>query len=266
MKLNRAQQLVYGDAILLGMAIGRGGAGESKPERVNQSLLPTPSSTEKVVFGKIADPLATISCGGNISSSSSSKAASSPFQTFLGITGMDHEIPNDILVERPNPNEVASTVPGHDDCILVRTWLIPQAGLLFLISLMLKEVMARCGLTFMQVSTNFVRTAFVVDTLMRKEGLPFSTSDLLNVYTVVRPKREPGTNIFAGNHYLKLRNSQQPWSRMVTENPDNDLYLDEFVWVSKNWKFRPGDDGLWSFSRTYGSIDGGFNKPLQGRF
>ncbi|GFS31589.1 hypothetical protein Acr_00g0018240 [Actinidia rufa] len=46
-----------------------------------------PSSTEKVVFGKIADPLATISCSGNISSSSSSKAASSPFQTFLSITG-----------------------------------------------------------------------------------------------------------------------------------------------------------------------------------
>ncbi|GFZ10925.1 protein kinase superfamily protein [Actinidia rufa] len=35
------------------------------------SVLSTPSSTEKVFFGKIADPLATISCGGNISSSSS---------------------------------------------------------------------------------------------------------------------------------------------------------------------------------------------------
>ncbi|GFZ18356.1 hypothetical protein Acr_27g0000950 [Actinidia rufa] len=28
------------------------------------SLLPTPLSTENVVFGKIADPLATMSCGG----------------------------------------------------------------------------------------------------------------------------------------------------------------------------------------------------------
>ena len=72
---------------------------------------------------------------------------------------------------------------------------------------MLKEMMARCGLTFMKVSINFVRTVLTVDALMRREGLPFSTSDLMNVYTVVRPMREPITNLFASNHYLRLRNN-----------------------------------------------------------
>ena len=56
---------------------------------------------------------------------------------------------------------------------------------------MLKEVMARCHLTFMLVFVNFVRTVLVVDTLMHQMKLPFSVEDLLHVYTVVRPKREP---------------------------------------------------------------------------
>ena len=96
----------------------------------------------------------------------------------------------------------------------------------------------------MQVSINFVMTVLAVDTLMRREGLPFSASDLLNVYTIVRSKREPSMNFFKRNHYLRLRNNQQPLSRLVTENPNKDLYLDEFVWVSRNWTFQFGDDGL----------------------
>ncbi|PSS08287.1 hypothetical protein CEY00_Acc18622 [Actinidia chinensis var. chinensis] len=44
-----------------------------------------------------------------------------------------------------------------------------------------------------------------------------------------------GTNLFTGNHYLLLRNSQQqPWSRLLIENPEKDLYLDEFVSVLGN--------------------------------
>ena len=46
--------------------------------------------------------------------------------------------------------------------------------------------MARYGLTFMQVSINFMRTMPVVDTLMRRERLPFSTLDLLHIYTKVK--------------------------------------------------------------------------------
>ena len=52
------------------------------------------------------------------------------------------------------------------DRILVRTWLVYQARLRFLISPLLKEVMARCCLTFMQVSVNFDRTMLVMDTLI----------------------------------------------------------------------------------------------------
>ena len=80
----------------------------------------------------------------------------------------DHGIPNDILIEKPGPNEDANVVEGNGNHIPVRTWLIHQAGLRFIISPMLKEVMARCRLTFMQVSVNFVKTVLAMDTLMRR--------------------------------------------------------------------------------------------------
>ncbi|GFZ19720.1 hypothetical protein Acr_28g0004250 [Actinidia rufa] len=57
----------------------------------------------------------------------------------------------------------------------------------------------------------------VVDTLMRQVELPFSVADLLYMYTVVRPKREPGTPFFIGK-----------------------------------WEFRAGDDSLFSFPRHNG--------------
>ncbi|GFY95432.1 hypothetical protein Acr_10g0008170 [Actinidia rufa] len=136
--------------------------------------------------------------------------------------------PDDILIEHPDPNEVST-----------------------------KEVMTNCGLTFMQVSINFVRTVMAIDTLMGREGLSFSASDLLNVYTVVRPKREFNTNLFPGNHYLRLRKNQQSWSRLVTKKPNKDLYLDEFIWVLENWKLWAGNDWVWSFKRTKGSITNG---------
>ena len=77
-------------------------------------------------------------------------------------------------------------------------------------SLTLQDVMAHCHLTFMQVSVNFVRTILTVDTLMYQMKLPFSVEDLLHVYTVVWPKKEPDTPFLKGNHYLNLRNPRQP--------------------------------------------------------
>ena len=56
---------------------------------------------------------------------------------------------------------------------------------------MLKEVMARCHLAFMQVSANFVLTVLTGDTLMSQLELPFSAEDLLHVYTVVQPIKKP---------------------------------------------------------------------------
>ncbi|GFY87931.1 hypothetical protein Acr_05g0015700 [Actinidia rufa] len=46
---------------------------------------------------------------------------------------------------------------------------------------------------------------------------------------------------------------------MLTKNSDKNLYLDEFVWISSNWEFWPGDDGLWAFPRTNVRINDGFN-------
>ena len=71
----------------------------------------------------------------------------------------DHDIPHDKLLERPRKTRSqrgSAIVEGHGDRISVRTWLIHQAGLRFPISPILKEVMARYRLTFMQVLMNFV--------------------------------------------------------------------------------------------------------------
>ena len=86
--------------------------------------------------------------------------------TVLARFRRDPEIPNDVLIKRHCPSKVAVMVRGHDDRIPLRTWLIHQASLWVLVSPMFKEVMARCGLTFMQVSINFVRTVLAIDILM----------------------------------------------------------------------------------------------------
>ena len=112
--------------------------------------------------------------------------------------------------------------------IPVRICLIYQAGLRFPISPLLKEVMACYRLTFMQVSVNFIRTMLVVHTLMQILHKPFSAEELLHVYTMVRPK-EPSNPLYEGNHYLHLRKLDQPQTRLVTDNLDKDLFLDEFV-------------------------------------
>ena len=61
--------------------------------------------------------------------------------------------------------------------------------------------------------------------------LSFNAEDLLHVYTVVRLKKEPRLPLWKGNHYLHLRNPYQPQTRFVTDYPNKDLFLDEFVWV-----------------------------------
>ena len=61
----------------------------------------------------------------------------------------DHGIPDDIQLERSDPNEDANLVEGNEDQIAIRIWLIHQDGLQLPISPMLKELMARYHLTFM---------------------------------------------------------------------------------------------------------------------
>ena len=86
----------------------------------------------------------------------------------------DHSIPDDIQIERSGPNEDANLVKGNENRISVQIWMIHHAGLWFSISPMLKEVMACCCLTFMQVLVNFVRTVLAIDTLMCQQELHFS--------------------------------------------------------------------------------------------
>ncbi|GFS33558.1 hypothetical protein Acr_00g0029260 [Actinidia rufa] len=134
-----------------------------------------------------------------------------------------------------------------------------DVGLRFSINSLLKEAMACCRLTFMQVSVNFVRTVLTMDMLIRILDKTFGAEDFFNVYTVVRPKREPGNPLYTGNHYLCLRNPNQPQTRLVDSNPSKDMFLDEFIWVLGGWEFRAGDDGLWSFPRYNDHLPNNFN-------
>ena len=82
----------------------------------------------------------------------------------------------------------------------------------------------------MQMSVNFVQNVLLVDALMRQEKLPSLVMDFLNIYNVVRPKHDTEFGTYSDNHYLMIRNSKEPQSRLVLENLSKDLYLNEFVW------------------------------------
>ncbi|GFZ14313.1 hypothetical protein Acr_24g0005030 [Actinidia rufa] len=50
---------------------------------------------------------------------------------------------------------------------------------------------------------------------------------------------------------------------MIIRTQKKHFYLNDFVWVSKSWEFQLGDDELWSFPRTNGSIDDGLNSYIR---
>ncbi|GFY82979.1 hypothetical protein Acr_02g0012190 [Actinidia rufa] len=81
--------------------------------------------------------------------------------------------------------------------------------------------------------------------------------------SIVWPKNVLGNPFYEGNHYLCLRKPNQPQTRLVTGNPDKDMFLDEFFWVSGSWEFRAGDDGPWSFSRYNGRLPDKFNNRFK---
>ncbi|PSS08085.1 Phosphatidylinositol 4,5-bisphosphate 3-kinase [Actinidia chinensis var. chinensis] len=143
--------------------------------------------------------------------------------------------------------------------------MIYQDGVWFPSSPIMKEVVARYHITFMQVFVNFVQIMLTMDTLMCQMKLAFSASDLLHVYTVVRPKREPCTPFLKGNHYLHLKNLCQPQTRLVTDNLDKDMFLNEFVWVSGKREFQAKDDGLWLFLRYNCCLPNNFSELLRCR-
>ncbi|GFZ18692.1 hypothetical protein Acr_27g0004310 [Actinidia rufa] len=146
-------------------------------------------------------------------------AALNKFQT-------NHDIPDGVQIERPQPNEDANLVGGHGNRILIRIWLIHKAGLRFPISPLLKEVMARCRLTFMHVSVNFVRTELVMDTLTHQMKLPFNAEFVAHLYN--------GTAEEGAGHTLLGR--------------------------VPGW-----DDNLWSFPRYNGRLPDNFNDRFKRR-
>ncbi|GFS37066.1 hypothetical protein Acr_00g0049540 [Actinidia rufa] len=135
---------------------------------------------------------------------------------------VDHRIPDDIVIERPGPNDDADWVEGEGNRMPIRTWFIYQAGLRFPLSKLLRTVLSICGLTFMQISVNFVRTVLAVEALMQREGLEFTAEDLFHVY--------------------------------FTDSPDKDQYLNNFTWVSGQWEFPADGPDPFSVPRHRGYV------------
>ncbi|GFY87801.1 hypothetical protein Acr_05g0014400 [Actinidia rufa] len=167
---------------------------------------------------------------------------------------VDHRIPDDVGIERPGPNDDADWVEGEGNRMPIRIWFIYQAGLRFPFSKLLRTVLSICWLTFMQVSVNFVRTVMAVEALMQREGLEFTAEDLFHVYCVAKPRRNPETQMLEGNHYLCLRKPNQPQTRLVTDFPDKDQYLNDFIWVSGQWEFPVDEPDPFSVPRHRGYV------------
>ncbi|GFS40363.1 hypothetical protein Acr_00g0068120 [Actinidia rufa] len=142
---------------------------------------------------------------------------------------VDHRIPDDVVIKRPGPNDDADWVEGEGNRMPIRTWFIYQAGLRFPLSKLLRTVLSICGLTFMQVSMNFVRTVLAVESLMQREGLEFTAEDLFH-------------------------------TRLVTDSPDKDQYLNDFIWVSGQWEFPVDEPDPFSIPRHRGYVPVGFNR------
>ncbi|GFZ19786.1 hypothetical protein Acr_28g0004910 [Actinidia rufa] len=136
---------------------------------------------------------------------------------------VDHRIPDDVVIERPGPNDDADCVEG-------------------------------------EVSVNFVRTMLAVEALMQRERLEFTAEDLFHVYCVVKPRKNPETQMLEGNHYLRLRKPNQPQTRLVTDSPDKDQYLNGFIWVSGQWEFPVDEPDPFSVPRHRGYVPVGFNR------
>jgi len=175
---------------------------------------------------------------------------------------LDYRIPDNVVIERPGPNDDADWVEGEGNRMPIRTWFIYQAGLRFPVSKLLRHVLSICGLTFMQVSVNFVRTVLAVEALMRREHLEFTADDLLHVYCLVKPRRNPETLVLEGNHYLRLRQPNQPQTRLVTDSPDKDQYLNDFIWVSGQWEFPDNEPDPFSIPRHRGYVPVGVDHFL----
>ncbi|GFY87563.1 hypothetical protein Acr_05g0012020 [Actinidia rufa] len=142
---------------------------------------------------------------------------------------VDHRIPDDVVIERPGPNDDADWVEGEGNRVPIRTCLC-----------------------------DFVRTVLAVETLMRREGLEFTVEDLFHVYCVVKPRKNPETQMLEGNHYLRLRKPNQPQTRLVTDSPDKDQHLNDFIWVSGQWEFLVNEPDPFSVPRHRGYVPIGY--------
>ncbi|GFZ08577.1 hypothetical protein Acr_20g0003850 [Actinidia rufa] len=57
-----------------------------------------------------------------------------------------------------------------------------------------------------------------------------------------------------GNHYLRLRKPNQPQTRLVTDSPDKDQYLNDFIWISGQWEFPACELDPFSIPRHRGYV------------
>ncbi|GFZ21895.1 hypothetical protein Acr_29g0010570 [Actinidia rufa] len=148
---------------------------------------------------------------------------------------VDHRIPDDVVIERPGPNDDADWVEGEGNRMPIRTWFIYQAGLRFPLSKLLRTVLSIYGLTFIQISVNFVRIVLAVEALMQREGLEFTAEDLF--------------------HEAKSASDEVTYRFPKQISVFERLYL-----VSGQWEFPTDEPDPFSVPRHRGYVPVGFNR------
>ncbi|GFS38826.1 hypothetical protein Acr_00g0059660 [Actinidia rufa] len=78
--------------------------------------------------------------------------------------------------------------------------------------------------------------------LLKEMKLHFSAKDLLPIYIVVQPRMESDTPFLAANYFLHLKDPHLQQTRLVTNDLDKDLFLDEFDYgLNDRFKCRSKD-------------------------
>ncbi|PSS33112.1 Stress response protein [Actinidia chinensis var. chinensis] len=134
----------------------------------------------------------------------------------------DHNIHDDVLIERSSSNEDANLVDEEGNHI--------------------------------PVSINSIWTVLAVDVLMKRNKLKFNIGDLLHVNCIVQPRRDPQIHVYTSNHYLRLWKPHQPQTRLVTNAPDKDFNLIEGTTVEL-WQLKKETEGQSTDSSGSSSSD-----------
>lgn len=135
-------------------------------------------------------------------------------------------IPDDVFIRRVNRDDIEHG-PDH---ITVPIMAITKGGLRFPIGHHLREFFRTYNLSPFQLALNSFRIINSALALSRKELLPFHWCDLLIPYYV-------NSNKTSGRRFFSMRKNHDHIVRL----PDADKRVNDFIEVSGNYNFPPGE-------------------------